>query len=330
MGEAVEAFNYKTYLTRSRDAGFTWEEPMPLLRESLAPGLTTHTVRTSVFEREGLLIGLGALYHRDDPNTGLVNRVNLGLVKTELFLIKHRLGPRGTQRVSMIQPALSSPGFEVCHPIICLRDGRWLAPVSTWKGWHGEAPEGMKAVALVSHDKGKTWPEYIVVADQYARGVISWEQSIIQLADDRLLAVVWSFNEGTGRSEPTRYTLSHDGKTFSPLMETGLLGQTAKLLHLGANRFFMAYRREDEPGLWGVVGEIDGDKWVTHSQTLLWQGTTAGMTGRDNNANELSALKFGYPSMARVSEDEVMLVFWCKVDDVYEIRWIRISGFDPD
>ena len=50
--------------------------------------------------------------------------------------------------------------------------------------------------------------EWATVADQYGRGVISWEQGLTQLADGRLLAVVWCFDERTGRSLPNRFTLS--------------------------------------------------------------------------------------------------------------------------
>ncbi len=333
MGEAVEALNYRTYVTRSKDFGGSWEAPTPLMPEAVseaAKGVTTawtYSIRTSRMDRNRLFVGLGAIYHRADPEAGLINRVNLGSVPVELFVIKKRMHDfdHSKAMVKVIEPPLKSVGFELCHSIVELKDGRWLAPTSTWKGWNGEAPEGMKAVALVSHDKGETWPEYITVADQYKRGVISWEQSIVQLEDGRLLAVVWSFNEGTGKSEPTRYTISQDGKTFGPLKENGMLGQTAKLLHLEENRVFMAYRREDAPGLWGAVCEIQGDEWVTLSQAPIWQGASSGMTGRESNANELSGLKFGYPSLKKIGDDEVMVVFWAKVDDVHEIRWAKVE-----
>jgi sialidase-1 len=329
LGEAVESLDYRTYITRSKDEGLSWDAPEALVKTSLTNGLSTHSVRTTRLRGGRMFVGLGAIYHRNDPETGLINRVNLGCVPIELFLMKQRMDTQEGMKIKMISPALKSPGFELCHPVIELKDGRWLAPTSTWKGWNGEAPSGMKAVALVSHDEGETWPEYITVADQYARGVISWEQSMVQLEDGRLLAVVWSFNEGTGLSEPTRYTVSEDGKTFGPLMENGILGQTAKMVHLGGNRVFMAYRRDDKPGLWGALCELgskdQGNKWTTLAQTALWEGAGSGMKGRDNNANELSGLKFGYPSLLKVGEDEVMVVFWAKVDEVYEIRWVKVG-----
>jgi hypothetical protein len=67
----------------------------------------------------------------------------------------------------------------------------------------------MKAIALVSHDHGQTWPQYIDVMDDYARGIMHWEQSVVQLPDGRLLVVAWAFDEKSGRSRPTPYAISN-------------------------------------------------------------------------------------------------------------------------
>ena len=46
----------------------------------------------------------------------------------------------------------------MCHPILELKDGTLLAPVSTCLGWNGKLPCGEQAVAFVSRDGGRTWP----------------------------------------------------------------------------------------------------------------------------------------------------------------------------
>ena len=50
-------------------------------------------------------------------------------------------------------------------------------PTSTWMGWNGEAPNGMNALFLVSEDRGRTWPTYVMEFDRWAEGKIHWEQS---------------------------------------------------------------------------------------------------------------------------------------------------------
>ena len=85
------------------------------------------------------------------------------------------------------------------------------------------------------------------------------------------------------------------------------------------------YRRVDKPGLWAALVEIDGETWHQISEAPIWQGTVSGMLGeRTHSGDELSALKFGFPSMVQLPEGEILTVFWCLEDGVHNIRWIRL------
>ena len=47
LGEAVEALNYRTWLSRSTDEGRTWSEPKRLLEDDPnEKRVVTHTIRT--------------------------------------------------------------------------------------------------------------------------------------------------------------------------------------------------------------------------------------------------------------------------------------------
>lgn len=328
LGQAVESLDYATYLARSHDLGRTWSAPERLFAETLfaetAPRRSTHSVRIGRMP-DGTLVGFGGRYYRDDAEEGLVNRENLGYVPMDLILLASTDGGRSWSGPRVVAPPLAGPSFEICHRVIELADGRWLAPTSTWKGWNGEAPNGMQAIALVSHDRGQSWPAYLTVCDQYADGVISWEQGLTQLADGRLLAAVWSFDERGGRSLPTRYVVSDDGRSFSPPRETGLAGETAKLLALADGRVLCVYRRSDRPGLWANLVRIEGDRWVNLAEAPLWQGAASGMCGEATSSDELSSLKFGFPSMVELSRGDVLLTFWCVEDGVHNIRWQRLK-----
>src|SRR5690606_207063 len=190
LGQAVESLDYRTYVARSQDRGRTWSDPVPLFDDP-SPRRCTHSVRIGKVS-EGLVVGFGGRYHRDDPEEGLVNRANLGYVPMDLLLLRSHDGGRSWEGPQVIEPPVVGPSFEICHRIIETRDGRWLAPTHHWRGWNGEEPNGMKAIALVSRDRGETWPESLVVCDQYAEGVFSWEQGLTELADGRLLGIVWS------------------------------------------------------------------------------------------------------------------------------------------
>lgn len=325
LGQAVEALDYRTWLARSTDAGLTWSSPWRLFDDA-SPRRCTHSVRIGRLT-DGTLTGFGARYHRDDFEEGLVNRDNLGYVSMDLLLLRSRDRGKTWDAPREISPPLVGPSFEMCHGIVELPDGRWLAPTSTWRGWHGESPHGMQAVALVSQDRGKTWPERLSVMNGAADGLIYWEQSLVLLAGaanaGKLLAVCWAFDEPTGKSLPNRYAISHDGRTFSAPRPTGFHGQTAKLTALPDGRVLCVYRGDAQPGLWACVAQIEGDEWRTIAEKCVWRGAASGMQGAEAAGQELSALKFGYPNSVALPDGDVLTVFWCVEDCIHNIRWLR-------
>ena len=327
LGQGPESLDYRTWLSRSADGGRTWSDPMRMFADP--PGRQcTHTVRITALA-DGRLVGLGGLLYRDDPERGLVNPDTFGYTDMDLCWVVSRDAGHTWEGPHLISSSVDGPSFEVCHAMIELPDGTWLAPTSTWKGWGGECPGGMRAVALVSRDGGATWPGHLEVMDGHEEGTIYFEQGMTRLSDGRLIAVAWAFHEASGESLPNRFSVSSDGRTFGPPRECGLDGETAKLLCLRDGRVLCLYRRRDEPGLWAQLFRVEGDEWVALSDRLLWQGrASAGaggrMGGKDSNAAELSGLKFGFPSMVELTEGEVLAVFWCQEECINNIRWVRI------
>jgi len=321
-GQGAESLDYRSYLSRSTDGGKTWSEPQRFYGEHPTP--TSSIARINV-TRDGTVVALGAYIFRNDTEQGLLNHQTFGYAPMQMFVMRSADGGRTWDAPSFIEPPLVGPSFELCHPILELADGRWLAPMSTWKGWNGEAPNGMKAIALVSTDRGRSWPTYLDVMDDYANGVIHFEQSMVELPDHRLLAVAWAYNEKTGRSQPTPYAISNDGRKFSPRRLTGLHGQTAKMVCLPDGRILCLYRRDDKPGLWANLSCIEGDDWVNLAEASVWQGAASGMQGEAAAGDELSNLKFGFPRLIVLPDGDVFAAFWCCEDCVNNIRWMRLQ-----
>lgn len=163
-----------------------------------------------------MLVGLGCRMYRDDPELGYINPETFGHSPTDLFLIRSIDGGRSWSEPQFIDPPLVGPAWETCHPIVELANGCWLAPMGTWKGWDGDAPNGMKSISLVSYDKGLTWPEQINELDDWANGYMYIEQALVQLKDGRLLVSAWGFTSRNKSRAPTAYAISEDGKTFGP------------------------------------------------------------------------------------------------------------------
>lgn len=318
----AESLDYATFISRSSDEGRTWSPAKRLFQDPVQGRVTSFVRIARVGPHE--LVATGARTYRQPGDTSLVNRNTLGFVPVDLIMLRSNDDGQTWTGPVVIDPPLEGPSFEICHTVIVLRDGRWLWPTATWKDWDGVAMNGMKAIALVSTDRGQTWPEYLNVLDQYNRGVFSWEQSIVQLPDDRLLQVAWAYIEATGHHEPTPYTISADGRTFSAPRPTGLKGQTTKLHVLPDGTVLALYRRDDEPGLWANRCRIDGDDWVNLEEQLVWDGAPSGMAGEGRGADELVDLQFGFPQMVDLPSGGVFAVLWGQEDDVRNIRWFRI------
>ena len=71
-----------------------------------------------------------------------------------------------------------------------------------------------------------------------------------------------------------------------------------------------------------------GEPWDVLAQTPVWQGAEANTVGGEagGGVDTLSKLKFGYPTMAKLSTGEVLATFWCYEEEVYCIRWVKISS----
>ncbi|MGH9397245.1 MAG: sialidase family protein [Terriglobia bacterium] len=323
IGEAVESLDYHTVAARSLDGGETWTLEKSLI--ATPSPATTHTIRTSRLS-DGKVIGFGALHHRHDPEAGLVNRDTFGFVPVDLILVRSLDRGRSWTPPQRIEPPLVGPSWEVCHPIVQLREGRWLAPTATWRGWNGENPSGEQAVVLISDDQGANWKSFGRSFDGRWSGRSHLEQSVIELIDGRILAVSWVYDAKAGKNYPTEYSISEDGgETFSLPMLTGFEAQTCKLIQLaGDDRILAVYRRHDRPGLWAQLARLEGRQWIHLYEASLWQGAESGMTGSAPTGEELSALKFGYPSMKELNPGDVLLLFWCQENCVTHIRWLRL------
>lgn len=323
IGEAIESLDYHTVLSRSIDGGSSWSLEGPLLKTP--PPRTSHTVRTSRLA-DGTLMGLAAIFHRDNPDVGLVNRATFGFVPMDLGLIRSFDFGKSWSGFEPIQAPLIGPSWEICHPIFALRSGRWLWPTATWRGWNGEHPSGDQTVVFISDDCGKSWTKFGRIFDGREIGRARLEVSVIELPDGRVCAVGWVHDSKACKNFPSEYCLSdNQGETFSETAHTGFEAETCKLLLLRDGRIFCAYRRVDRPGLWATIAQIKDSRWINITEAPLWQGATSVTTSGNNTADGLSALKFGYPSLQEISDGLVMIVFWCQEACVTNIRWLKVK-----
>ena len=326
LGEAFESTNLRTHIARSSDNGESWQ-----VEGAIYPGtfdrLTSDFSRVTALADKEVLVFMARHDRTEHPDEGLTNPKTLGFVPTTFLILRSRdYGHRWTTP-EKLEPPLSGPEFEICCPITPLKDGRWILPTSTWRGWSGECPHGMKMVALVSHDRGVTWPEYMDVMADQERHIIYWESKIIELPDGRLMATAWAYDEKKAQDLPNQYVLSRDGgKTWSRSKSTGLIGQTLTPFSLGDGRVLCVYRRIDKTGLWANISHLKGDKWINDYCEPLWGHRVSGLTGSSRNmVDNFNILRFGAPCITRLKDKNLFVAFWCYEECISVIRWFKFQ-----
>lgn len=321
LGEAFEATNLRTHLFRSKNKGLTWFHQGPLY-EGTSRRLTSDCSRITALPDGELVVFMVRHDRTQHPDEGLTNPDTLGFVPTELLLFRSKDKGKTWIGPITIEPPLTGPSFELCSPITVLSDGRWLIPTQTWPDWNGDCPNGIRMIALVSYDQGRTWPEYMDVMHEPNGRVFFWESKIVELSDGRLLATAWAYDDTAKKDRPNQYSISYDrGKTWSAPSSTGLLGQTLTPFVID-DKILCVYRRMDKPGLWVNLSRLDGTKWVNEAEEPLWGHNVSGLTGTTTNMSyNFQVLRFGAPTVVRLEDGSVFVAFWCYEECVSIIRW---------
>ncbi len=324
IGSAFDSVDCHPVYSRSSDGGKTWvfEGDLPVIKRDFI----SSTCRISLCA-DGEIIGFGAYFIRNSDEQELLNPETNGFVPTELFLIRSKDKGFIWTKPEIIIPPIKGHPFEICSPVVALTSNEWLIPTSTWKGWNGEDPIGMKAIVLRSYDKGKTWPEYSIVMDGSNKEIVYWEQKLIKIANEQLLSVCWTHNLKDKKDMEIHYAISQDrAKTFSVPQSTGLKGQTCTPIYLEDNKILSLYRRTDKPGLWANISHLDGNKWINDEEVPLWGEHFSQLTRKKRNiVKEMNILKFGLPTIVKLNNKEIFAAFWCVEECVAIIRWFHIE-----
>lgn len=326
IAEAFEAANSDTYLSKSKDGGNTWSNPIPLLPPS-EKIQQSNCARITYLGNGEVVAFVVRSDRRLHPTEGLANPDNLGFVPTDLLLVRsHDFGNTWGSPENIKAPVVG-PSFEACSPIVTLMDGRWIWPTSTWRGWDGYSPNGMKMIAFVSYDQGKTWPEYLNIMDGRSEQVIYWEGKIIELDDNRLISTAWAYDEKNKEDRPNHYSVSKDGgETWTSPTSTGIHGQTLALAKIHDNQLITVYRRMDKQGLWASIAHLEDEKWINDGESCLWGGVEGQENGHGNNMVKIfNELRFGAPCINGIAKGSYFICFWCYEQLVSNIRWIKIN-----
>jgi len=141
--------------------------------------------------------------------------------------------------------------------------------------------------------------------------IAPWECRLCELDDDKVVVLFWAYDTARQLNLDNHMVVSNDGgNSFAPAIATGIRGQASNLMALGSNRVLSIHCHREDPVSLTVRTLVLNDNSVTvESESALFEtGSMASKT--DDIAQQFGSLKFGQPSLLRLSDTNVIAACW--------------------
>jgi predicted neuraminidase len=235
--------------------------------------------------------------------------------------------------VTWSKPALlfAKPGAFTRDPVVVLKDGSWLLPMTYIAGASaGKGPEQDFSAAEISNDRGVSWKECLMAGTQ---GKI--QPSVVLLAPDRLLAFFRS------RANDFIYSsTSSDGCIWSPATATLLPNNDGSIeaIRLRDGHLVMAFNNSSKrPGGGGglrkplsVALSEDGGRTWPYVRDVEEGRPGYGRT--EQTAKQPGREEYSYPSIIETRRGEILVAFTYRRQTIKVVSisedWIRQNGTD--
>jgi len=325
LGEAFESVDSRTVLSRSSDAGRTWQLQGELYEQDKLglPFRCSETLKPLLL-KDGRLMATGYRFQRRDPNQTIANPATGGVLPADVVvLFSNDLGRTWTLP-RVIEHGFPEP-LELSGPCIETVSGDVVGIGAPFKSWDGSNPSGLMGIVFRSRDKGKTWDTKARFFETPGKDVVPFESRIIEMQPGRLVTLSWAYDMTQSRNLNNQVTVSHDnGHTWSAPIDTGVLGQASNLLWLGSDQLLTIHaHREGDTGIYVRLVDFAGDKWKVQSETVIWGQGKVG-TNSANLADHFWSIKCGQPSVLRLGETEFLAYHWAVENMQYKIKAHRL------
>ena len=236
LGQAFEASDITTVVSRSADQGRTWMLEGPVHRKDEEHAHAADFLKPLLLQ-DGTLLATGYRFHRSDRDELLVNAETDGARDGD-NLFCHSTDEGRTWTRPQILPRSRPEMIEASGPGIQLRSGSILGCGSLFPMWDGGAPSGKNGVIFRSEDGGKTWNDdtrlFVGLPDSCAPS----EPRLCEMSDGRVVALAWISDHKAGVNLTNHAAVSHDGGlSWSPPIDTGITAQASNLIHWGGESY---------------------------------------------------------------------------------------------
>ncbi|NDV00250.1 sialidase family protein [Pseudoroseicyclus tamaricis] len=317
IGQAFDAADMRSHTCRSRDGGRTWSAPVPMHGGTALESESFKPVRLP----DGRLLATGYVFERPDMVTPIVDPATRRILP---LVTKAAWSSDDGATWSVPRPFDADAPLELSGPALVTSDGRLLAAGAPFH----LGTEGHEGWLIESRDGGGSWQRLSVFYRSPGGRVAPWECRLAELGPGRIAVLFWAYDTAADRNLDNHLVLSEDGgQSFGPALATGIMGQASNLMPLnltppGESEILTIHCHRAPPvsltlRRLALTGEVREEADIFTAEAM---GAATG-----NISAQFGSLKFGQPSLTRLSQTEALAAWWQVEDCQHVIKGARIE-----
>ena len=324
------AIDSHVLLARSGDGGRSWSQAYsPFVDEVEGEKAAIHAAYLTEIRPGRLAAAMQWCNHFGDPSLEFFNPDTGGLLPMSIYLSES-----GDNGLSWEVPhkldagELSDIPIPLMGPICRVGDDTLICPFETSKNYNDTAPWLHKAAYFISHDEGKTWPEYRVVAHDPESRILYWDHRIVSLGGGRLVDMFWAYDNIANKELNAYMSITTDGgRMWTQPADTGLAGQPWPIPVDSQSFAVVKVDRNKSQSIDMVLTDNLGRSWDAAAPVTIYsdkQQRACGSADLNEHLVDMSSWAYGLPSGIRLSDGNILVVYYAGNSIAVDILWCLV------
>ncbi|MCM8820501.1 MAG: glycoside hydrolase [Candidatus Omnitrophica bacterium] len=267
-----------------------------------------------------------------NPELPFFNPETEGLLDTKIFLSVSEDSGETWSEPELIDTSPFNCPTPLTGPVLILPNGELACQFEINKPYYDTSIWHHRAIIMFSRDRGKTWPEYVVTAEDPENKIFYWDQRPAVINDGRILNFFWTYNYKESRYLNIHAKESKDnGKNWSEIWDTGVLGQPARPVFLLDSRVVMVYvDRFGIPSIKMRISSDEGKTFPAETENVIYQIKSSIQRKEHSTIQDTWAdmenFFIGLPVTASLLDGDILVLFYAGyTTDITDVRWARIK-----
>ena len=316
IGQAFDAADMRTHVSRSSDGGRTWSTQVAL-HDGTA--LESESFKPVVLPDQRLLAA-GYVFERPDMVTPIADPETQALLPLRNKCCWSSDG--GKTWTAPRAFSVDGAQLELSGPAIATQDVRILGAAAPF---HLD-DNGHEGWIIESLDGGESWHRLSVFFRSQQGNVAPWECRLCEMASGRIAVQFWAYDVSAQTNLDVHIALSTDGgHSFLPAIRTGIQAQASGLIALDETRILAIHAHREAPaGLVARVLRLSDSDVEIQAECPIFGGEAQASQNADGIVRQFGSLRFGQPGLLRLSDTDFIVSCWQVQDCQHVIRGDRL------